>query len=261
MTAREVLDAAVPALAAAGLRHAAPRRRAAGGRRARGRPRRARDRPGRADAARRRRGSSSERVRRRVRREPVAYILGRKGFRHIELDGGRARADPASRDRAARGGGARAARRARACTTWAPARARWRWRCSTSGPTWWSAPRTRSAAAVEVARANAARLGLPLEVDRGGAGCPTATTTWWWPTCPTCARTSGPGSRPRSRRYEPRDALVSGPDGLDAIRALVARRRRARTWRSSTRPDQARRRARAAPRAPRPTATWPGASA
>src|SRR5688572_8380260 len=28
----------------------------------------------------------SEAVRRRLRREPVAYILGRKGFRHIELE-------------------------------------------------------------------------------------------------------------------------------------------------------------------------------
>ena len=38
-------------------------------------------------AACRRRGARviGERVRRRVAREPVAYILGRKGFRHIEL--------------------------------------------------------------------------------------------------------------------------------------------------------------------------------
>ena len=34
-----------------------------------------------ADAGRR----FAEMVRRRLRREPVAYILGRKGFRHIEL--------------------------------------------------------------------------------------------------------------------------------------------------------------------------------
>ena len=36
-------------------------------------------------STRRPRRGSSERVRRRARREPVAYILGRKGFRHIEL--------------------------------------------------------------------------------------------------------------------------------------------------------------------------------
>ena len=42
---------------------------------------------------------------------------------------------PRPETRAAGRGGARAARRARACTTWAPARAPSRWRCSTSGRT------------------------------------------------------------------------------------------------------------------------------
>ena len=42
-----------------------------------------------------------EMVRRRVRREPVAYILGRKGFRHIELEVDGRVADPPAGDRAA----------------------------------------------------------------------------------------------------------------------------------------------------------------
>ena len=33
------------------------------------------------------------------------------------------------------------------------------------------------------------------------------------------------GLAPEIRRYEPREALVSGADGLDAIRSLVRRRR------------------------------------
>ena len=41
-------------------------------------------------------------VRRRVRREPVAYILGRKGFRHLDLCGRLPRPDPPAGDRAPR---------------------------------------------------------------------------------------------------------------------------------------------------------------
>ena len=76
----------------------------------------------------------AENVRRRNEREPVAYILGRKGFRNIELMVRPARDGAAAGERAARGGGARPAARGRACTTWAPARARSRWPCSTSAP-------------------------------------------------------------------------------------------------------------------------------
>ena len=47
-----------------------------------------------------------------LRREPVAYILGRKGFRRIELGGRPARADPAPGDRAAGRARARASSRA-----------------------------------------------------------------------------------------------------------------------------------------------------
>ena len=79
----------------------------------------------------------------------------------------------------------------------------------------------RSAAAVEVARAERGAAGLPLEVARPRA-CRRATTTWWWPTCPTCARTSGPGSRPRSRATSRARRWSAGADGLDEIRALVA---------------------------------------
>ena len=80
-----------------------------------------------AEAARR----FGEMVRRRLRREPVAYILGRKGFRRHRAGGRPARADPAAGDRAAGRAGAGASS-ARACSTSAPARARSRWRSPTS---------------------------------------------------------------------------------------------------------------------------------
>ena len=64
--------------------------------------------------------------RRAVEREPVAYIVGRRGFRRLELAVDRARAGAAPGDGAAGGGRPRAGRRARACSTSAPAAARWR---------------------------------------------------------------------------------------------------------------------------------------
>ena len=78
-----------------------------------------------------------------------------------------------------------------------------------------------SAAAVEVARANAARLRLAADGQRVARACPTATTSWCSPTCPTFARTNGPGWRPRSRASSRATRSCPEPDGLDAIRALV----------------------------------------
>ena len=77
----------------------------------------------------------SERVRRRVAREPVAYILGRKGFRHIELSVDARVLIPRPETELLVELALELPRRRRACTTWAPARGRWRSRCATSGPT------------------------------------------------------------------------------------------------------------------------------
>ncbi len=74
-------------------------------------------------------------IRRRIQREPVAYIVGRKGFRHIDLAVDSRvlipRPDTELLVEVALG----PSRGARACTTWARARARWPWRCWTSVPT------------------------------------------------------------------------------------------------------------------------------
>ena len=81
-------------------------------------------------------------------REPVAYLVGRKGFRHLDLDVDPRVLVPRPETEHARRGRPRAAARARASPTSARAAAPSRWRSRTSGPTSTSSPptsaRTRS---------------------------------------------------------------------------------------------------------------------
>jgi release factor glutamine methyltransferase len=158
-----------------------------------------------------------ERVRRRVMREPVAYILGRQAFRHIELE-----VDPrvliprpetellvecavdmpegASVHDLGTGSGAIAL---------AIKHERPDMRVSGSDS---------SPAAVAVARQNAARLRLDVGVgdqadfdaDLVVANLPYIRDDEW------------NGLQPEIRLYEPRSALTAGQDGLDAIRSLIA---------------------------------------
>ena len=108
-------------LAAAG-RGAAARARAGGGAGRHHRRARARARAGRGARVHGPRRPPAR------RREPVAYILGEKGFRRIDAAGRPARARAAPGDRVRGRGGAVAAARARGSSTWAPGRARSRWR-------------------------------------------------------------------------------------------------------------------------------------
>lgn len=96
-----------------------------------------------------------------------------------------------------------------------------------------------SAGAVEVARANAARLGLDVEFavatglpdgrefDLVVANLPYVREDEW------------DGLQPEIRLYEPRLALVSGADGLDAIRELVAQAPAGQLLALEHAPDQA----------------------
>ena len=72
-------------------------------------------------------------MRRRNEREPVAYILGRKGFRNIELMVDRRVLVPRPESELLVEAALDLPEGARA-VTWAPAREQSRWRCSTSVP-------------------------------------------------------------------------------------------------------------------------------
>jgi release factor glutamine methyltransferase len=161
-----------------------------------------------------------ERVRRRVLREPVAYILGRKGFRRIELavDARVLIPRPETELLVESALGLPHGARVHEVGTGSGAVAlalldeRRDLRVSASDA---------SALAVEVARINARRLGLALNpaVARGfhGGGYDLVVAN-----LPYVREDEWAGLQPEIANYEPREALVAGPDGLAAIRELVA---------------------------------------
>ncbi len=164
-----------------------------------------------------------EMVRRRLRREPVAYILGRKGFRQIELAVDprvliprpetellielALELQPASLLDVGTGSGAIAL----AVADELPG-------CEVVAT-------DTSAAALEVARANAERLGLADRVrfvegtlpgEEAGGGFDLVLAN-----LPYVAERDWAALQPEVTRWEPREALLAGPDGLDAYRAFI----------------------------------------
>jgi release factor glutamine methyltransferase len=173
-----------------------------------------------------------EMVRRRLRREPVAYILGRKGFRRIELV-----VDPrvliprpetellvelalelAPGNVLDVGTGSGAV--ALAIADELPG-------CAVTAT-------DTSAAALEVARANAERLGLAERVrflegtipDRQGGGPEGSIGPEAFEltvaNLPYVAEPDWDSLAPEVTEWEPRGALLAGSDGLDAYRDLLA---------------------------------------
>ena len=184
-------------------------------------------------------------VRRRVRREPVAYILGRKRLSADRARGRPPRADPAAGDRAA--GRARArARAGDACSTSAPARARSRWRSPTS------CRRRDGGRHRHLARRARGRQGERASASGSGSGslrardrCPrAAASTSCWPTCPTCAEAEWAALAPEITEYEPIEALVAGPDRARGDRCAARRDGAARSPRRDRRSRWARARRR-----------------
>jgi len=162
-----------------------------------------------------------EMVRRRLRREPVAYIVGRRGFRHLDLLVDRRVLIPrpetellveVALERAPRSAldvGTGSGAIALALADELPA-------CAVTAT-------DTSAAALEVARTNAKRLGFGERV-RFLAGTIPATGEFdlMLANLPYIASGEWNSLQPEVRDWEPREALLAGADGLDAIRALLA---------------------------------------
>ncbi|HEY6550150.1 MAG TPA: peptide chain release factor N(5)-glutamine methyltransferase [Solirubrobacterales bacterium] len=163
-----------------------------------------------------------EMVRRRLRREPVAYILGRKGFRHLELAVDprvliprpetemlvelALEMQPASLLDVGTGSGAIAL----AIASELPD-------CAVTAT-------DTSATALEVARANAERLGLADRVRfLAGSLPPDEEFDLVLANLPYIAEADWPSLQPEVTEWEPREALLAGPDGLDAIRGLLSK--------------------------------------
>jgi release factor glutamine methyltransferase len=164
-----------------------------------------------------------ELVRRRLRREPVAYILGRKGFRDLELAVDRrvlvprpetellvelaVELEPASVLDVGTGSGAIAL----AVAAELPG-------CAVTAT-------DTSPAALEVARANAERLGLADRVRFLGGTLPgDGEFDLVLANLPYVAERDWTSLQPEVTQWEPREALLAGADGLDAYRTLFNRR-------------------------------------
>jgi release factor glutamine methyltransferase len=161
-----------------------------------------------------------ERVRRRVAREPVAYILGRKGFRDIELlvDGRvlipRPETELLVEVALELPEGARVHEVGTGSGAVALA-------LRDERPDLVVSASDASPAAAEVARANATRLDLPLSIG-STRGLPPVDADLVVANLPYVREDEWAALQPEITKYEPRSALVGGPDGLDAIRSLVA---------------------------------------
>jgi release factor glutamine methyltransferase len=160
-------------------------------------------------------------VRRRLRREPVAYITGRRGFRRLELAVDRRvliprpetellvevaleRAPAALLD-VGTGSGAIAL----AVADELPA-------CEITAT-------DTSVAALEVAAANAERLGLADRVRFLPGSLPAGETfDLILANLPYVAEPDWPSLQPEVTQWEPPEALLAGADGLDAIRGAIA---------------------------------------
>jgi release factor glutamine methyltransferase len=162
----------------------------------------------------------AERVRRRAAREPVAYITGRRAFRRIELAVDRRVLIPRPETETLVEAALDLPRGARVhdvgTGSGAVALA-----LKDERPDLVVSGSDASADAVEVSRANTARLGLDVGFSVA-RGVPTGRFDLVVANLPYVREDEWGTLAPEIRLYEPHEALVSGADGLDAIRDLVA---------------------------------------
>jgi release factor glutamine methyltransferase len=161
-----------------------------------------------------------EMVRRRLRREPVAYIVGHKGFRHLDLAVDRRvliprpetellveialERMPATLLDVGTGSGAIAL----AVAAELPG-------CAVTAT-------DTSAPALEAAAANAGRLGLAERVRFLAGSVPEGEEfDLVLANLPYVAEPDWASLQPEVTQWEPREALLAGPDGLDAYRTLL----------------------------------------
>jgi release factor glutamine methyltransferase len=159
---------------------------------------------------------------RRLAREPVAYILGRKAFRWIELSVDRRVLIPrpdtetlveVALELAPRGGRVHDVGTGSGAVALAMKHERRDLTVSGSDA---------SADAVEVACANAARLGLDVAFSVAEGLPAGGSFDLVVANLPYVREDEWDELEPEIRLFEPRAALVAGADGLDAIRTLVA---------------------------------------
>lgn len=161
-----------------------------------------------------------EMVRRRLRREPVAYVLGRKGFRNLDLAVDprvlvprpetellvevALELEPQSVLDVGTGSGAIAL----AVADEAPG-------CAVTAT-------DTSPSALEVARANAERLGLAERVEFVAGTIPEGGEfDLVLANLPYVAEREWPSLQPEVTQWEPREALLAGTDGLSAYRRFI----------------------------------------
>jgi release factor glutamine methyltransferase len=162
-----------------------------------------------------------EMVRRRLRREPVAYILGRRGFRRLDLRVDRRVLVPRPetellvelahelRPRSVLDVGTGSGAIALAVADELPD-------CAVTAT-------DTSDAALAVARENAERLGLADRVRfLSGTLPPAESFDLVLANLPYVSEREWPSLQPEVRDWEPPEALLAGPDGLDAIRSLLS---------------------------------------
>jgi release factor glutamine methyltransferase len=162
----------------------------------------------------------AEHVRRRNEREPVAYILGKKGFRNLELRVDERALVPRPESELLVEAALDLPEGARVhdvgTGTGAIALA-----LLDERPDLQVTASEVSPEAADLARENAELLGLPLEVEVAD-GLPPGEYDLVIANLPYVRDDRWDGLMPEINRYEPRVALTGGEDGLDAIRELVA---------------------------------------